>query len=170
MYNVAPVQAVQCMPNRVDDTQELRGEADGVRFRILYRDVNSIVECQLQPNACINIAAGSMAAMSANLKLEGKVKLKNIFSSGKTFSSCVTAPNGPGELILAPPMMADVMVLHLGGGIEWIVGESCLLGSTPGVQRTTKTQGKHLLLLDRPDLHWVLLALASAWCAWSPSF
>ena len=58
MYNVAPVQAVQCMPNRVDDTQELRGEADGVRFRILYRDVNTIVECQLQPNACINIAAG----------------------------------------------------------------------------------------------------------------
>ena len=93
-----------------------------------------------------------MAAMSANLKLEGKVKLKNIFSGGKTFSSCVTAPNGPGELILAPSMMADVMVLHLGGGIEWIVGESCLLGSTPGVQRTTKTQGKHLLLLDRPNL------------------
>lgn len=111
-----------------------------------------MVECQLQPNARINIAAGSMAAMSANLKLEGKVKLKNMFSSGKTFSSCVTAPNGPGELILAPPMMADVMVLHLGGGIEWIVGESCLLGSTPGVQRTTKTQGKHLLLHDRPDL------------------
>lgn len=111
-----------------------------------------MVECRLQPNARINIAAGSMAAMSANLKLEGKVKLKNMFSSGKTFSSSVTAPNGAGELILAPPMMADVMVLHLGGGVEWVVGDSCLLGSTPGVQRNTKTQGKHLLLHDRPDL------------------
>lgn len=141
MQNIVPSQVNQSMLNRASDTRDLGGEAEGVRFRILYRDVNSIVECQLQPNARINIAAGSMAAMSANLKLEGKVKLKNMFSGGKTFSSCVTAPNGPGELILAPSMMADVMVLHLSGGIEWIVGESSFLGSTPGVQKTTKTQG-----------------------------
>ena len=142
MQNIAPGQVQQGMPDRTTDTQDLSGEAEGVRFRILYRDVNSIVECQLQPNARINIAAGSMAAMSANLKLEGKVKLKKMFSGGKTCSSCVTAPNGAGELILAPPMMADVMALHLNGGTEWIVGESCFLGSTPGVQKTTKTQGK----------------------------
>ena len=153
MQNIVPSQVNQSMPNRASDTRDFGGEAEGVRFRVLYRDVNSIVECQLQPNARINIAAGSMAAMSANLKLEGKVKLKNMFSGGKTFSSCVTAPNGPGELILAPSMMADVMVLHLSGGIEWIVGESSFLGSTPGVQKTTKTQGK--------------LAVAVAWSACS---
>lgn len=96
---------------------------------------------QLQPNARINILAGSMASMSANLRLEGKVKLKNMFTAGKTLSSCVTAPDGPGELILAPPMMADVMPLHVSGGVEWVVGESCFLGSTPGIQKSTKMQG-----------------------------
>lgn len=139
--NTYPGQEVQSTPSTASGTRNLSGEAEGVRYNILYRDVNSIVQCHLQPNTRINIAAGSMAAMSANLKLEGKVKLKNMFSAGKTFSSCVTAPNGPGELVLAPPMMADVMPLHLSGGIEWIVGESCFLGSTPGVQKSTKIQG-----------------------------
>lgn len=143
-YNVVPGQADQCIPNTSADLQELRGEAEGVGFRVLYRDVNSVVACQLQPNARIFIAAGSMVVMSANLKLECKVKLRNMFSpSGKTFSTCVTATNGPGELILAPPMMADVMVLHFGGGTEWLVDDKFFLGSTPGVQRT---QGKHMLL------------------------
>ena len=82
-----------------------------------------------------------MAGMSANLKLEGKVKLKHMFTPGKTFSSTVSAPNGPGELILAPPMMADIMPLHLDGRSEWIVGENSFLGHTQGVQKTTKTQG-----------------------------
>ena len=82
-----------------------------------------------------------MAGMSANLKLEGKVKLKNMFTSGKTLSICISAPNGPGELILAPPMMADIMPLHLDGSVEWIVGEKCFVGHTPGVQRTDKLSG-----------------------------
>lgn len=82
-----------------------------------------------------------MAGMSANLKLEGKVSIKKMFGPGKSNSSLVTAPNGPGELLLAPPMMADVMPLVLGGGTEWIVGESCFLGFTPGVQKSMKTQG-----------------------------
>ena len=164
MQNTLSGQFQQSVPNRASDTQDLRGEAEGVRFRILYRDVNSIVECQLQPNARINIAAGSMAAMSANLKLEGKVKLKNMFSGGKTFSSCVTAPNGPGELILAPPMMADVMALHLSGGIEWIVGESCFLGSTPGVQKTTKTQGKLAIAVALSACLSVPIAISTHQC------
>ena len=164
MQNTVSGQFQQSVLNRASDTQDLRGEAEGVRFRILYRDVNSIVECQLQPNARINIAAGSMAAMSANLKLEGKVKLKNMFSGGKTFSSCVTAPNGPGELILAPPMMADVMALHLSGGIEWIVGESCFLGSTPGVQKTTKTQGKLAIAVARSACLSVPIATLTRQC------
>lgn len=138
-YSPAPPQAQT--PHNSSDVQALSGDSDGIRYEVLYRDVNSIVRCQLQPNASINITAGAMAGMSANLKLEGKVKLKNMFTPGKTFSSIVTAPNGPGELILAPPMMADVMPLHIGGGAEWIVGERCFLGHTPGVQKSTKTQG-----------------------------
>ncbi|KAL0034045.1 hypothetical protein WJX79_004977 [Trebouxia sp. C0005] len=79
--------------------------------------------------------------MSANLRLEGKVKLKKMLLPGKAFSSCVSAPNGAGELILAPPMMADVMALHVSPGNEWIVGESCFLAFTPGVQKSIKAQG-----------------------------
>ena len=140
-YPMNPAPAQSNIPNKGPDVQTISGEAEGIRYEILYRDVNSVVRCHLQPNASINITAGVMAGMSANLKLEGKVKLKNMFTPGKTFSSCVTAPQGPGELILAPPMMADVMPLHLGGGTEWIVGESCFLGYTSGVQKSMRTQG-----------------------------
>lgn len=128
-------------PNKGSGVQNISGEAEGVSYEISYRDVNSIVTCQLQSNASINIKAGVMAGMSANLKLDGKVKLTNMLLPGTAFSSCVSAPNGPGELILAPPMMADVMPLHLNPGTEWIVGENCFLGYTPGVQKSTKMQG-----------------------------
>lgn len=83
-----------------------------------------------------------MAGMSAHLKIEGKVKLKNMFNSGKTFSTCVSAPNGPGDLILAPPMMADIMPLHLDGSAEWIIGRHCFVGHTPGVQRAAKLSSR----------------------------
>lgn len=124
-----------------DKMQTVSGSADGIGYQVLYRDVNSIVQCQLQQNASINIAAGAMVGMSPNLKLEGKIKLKDMFTPGKTCSSIVTARNGPGTLILAPPTWADIMPLHICEGQEWIVGERCCLGYTPGVHKSTSTQG-----------------------------
>lgn len=137
----APAQVNYDGSDKGSSARNISGEADGVRYTISYRDVNSIVTCQLQPNASINLTAGVMAGMSANLRLEGKVKLKKMLLPGKAFSSCVSAPNGAGELILAPPMMADVMALHVSPGNEWIVGESCFLAFTPGVQKSIKAQG-----------------------------
>ncbi len=139
--NPAPAQANYDGYDRGSNMQNISGEADGVCYTISYRDVNSIVTCQLQPHASINLTSGAMAGMSANLRLEGKVKLKKMLLPGKAFSSCVSAPNGAGELILAPPMMADVMALHISPGNEWIVGEKCFLAFTPRVQKSLKTQG-----------------------------
>ena len=36
--------------------------------------------------------------------------------------------------------MSDVMPLHISGGNEWFVGESCFLGWTTGVQKSFKRQ------------------------------
>ena len=143
-------------PNKGTETRTITGEAEGIRYEILYRDVNTMVRCQLQSNASINITAGVMAGMSSNLKLEGKVKAMKLFLPGKAFSSCVSAPNGPGELLLAPPMMADVMPLHISGGNEWIVGESCFLGLTPGVSKSTKAQVS--------VFEWCLMQAVTGYC------
>ena len=56
--NAAPAQPNQFAQNQATKAQNICGEADGVRYEILYRDVNSIVQCHLQPNASMNIEAG----------------------------------------------------------------------------------------------------------------
>lgn len=47
--SAAPAQPNQVAQNQATKTQNICGEADGVRYEILYRDVNSIVQCHLQP-------------------------------------------------------------------------------------------------------------------------
>ena len=83
-------------PSKNPESQPITGEAEGIRYEILYRDVNTLVRCQLRPNTSIHITAGVMAGMSANLKLEGKFRIKKLFSADDVASSTVTAPNGPG--------------------------------------------------------------------------
>lgn len=59
--NPAPAQANYDGSDKGSNARNMSGEADGVRYTISHRDVNSIVTCQLQPNASINLTAGVMA-------------------------------------------------------------------------------------------------------------
>ncbi|KAJ3044973.1 hypothetical protein HK097_001319, partial [Rhizophlyctis rosea] len=116
------------------------GEFQGARYEIMYRDCNTMVKFTLQPNVTINAVAGSMVAHSANVKLEGKMKLKNMFTPGETFSQTLTAHSHPGEVYVAPDMYADVICLDLNGRDDWIIGGG-FLASTIGVKKSTNVQG-----------------------------
>ncbi|KAJ3034720.1 hypothetical protein HDV00_004766 [Rhizophlyctis rosea] len=115
------------------------GDSQGVHYEIMYRDCNTMVKFVMQPNVAIKAKAGSMVAHSANIKLEGKMKLKNMFTPGETFSQTFTAANGPGEVFVAPDMYADVICLELNGRDDWIIGGG-FLASTMGVNKSTNVQ------------------------------
>lgn len=80
-----------------------------------------------------------MIAMSSTITLKGSIHFswKKFISGGEMTMSQYT---GPGELLLAPSVLGDIIYLQLDGTQEWKVGRDGFLASTSGVQRKYITQ------------------------------
>lgn len=78
--------------------------------------------------------------MTPSVTLKGKVKfsLKKMFTGGEMAISTFT---GPGEVLLAPPSLGDIVPIQLNGSQEWNVGQGGFLCCTEGVTKKTKSQG-----------------------------
>lgn len=78
--------------------------------------------------------------MSSSVTLKGSVKfsMKKLISGGEMAKSTFT---GPGEVLLAPPALGDIIPIRLDGQQTWSVGKDALLGHTQGVKCDMKTQG-----------------------------
>ncbi len=78
--------------------------------------------------------------MSTSISLRGAFKftMKRLVSGGEMNSSTFT---GPGELLLAPPMLGDITSIRLTGQESWSVGHDGFLACTQGVIKEYKRQG-----------------------------
>jgi hypothetical protein len=81
-----------------------------------------------------------MIAMSPSIQLKGSYKfsMKKLVAGGEMAQSIFT---GPGELLLAPPMLGDITTLRVAGGETWSVSHDGYLGSTQNVTKDYKRQG-----------------------------
>lgn len=81
-----------------------------------------------------------MIAMSPSIQLKGSYKfsMKKLVAGGEMAQSVFT---GPGELLLAPPMLGDITTLRVAGGETWSVSHDGYLGSTQNVNKDYKRQG-----------------------------
>jgi hypothetical protein len=126
----------QSASNSADDV----GTFNGGAFRISHRDTNTILTLQLAMGCPIYAKPGAMIAMSPSISLRGTVKIsmKKLFGGDMAMSTFT----GPGELLLAPPVLGDIHLLRLtSDGIPWSVGHDAYLASTQGVVKEHKTQG-----------------------------
>lgn len=118
------------------------GTFNGGSYRISHRDTNTIVTIQLAAGCPLVAKPGAMIAMSPTITLKGAIKfsMKKLLVGGEMSHSTYT---GPGELLLAPPMLGDVTLLRLTGGEEtpWSVGKDAFLACTEGVKKDYKSQG-----------------------------
>ncbi|KAG6004583.1 hypothetical protein E4U21_000917 [Claviceps maximensis] len=120
----------------VDDV----GTFNGGSYRISHRDSNTILTIQLAIGCPLQAKPGAMIAMSPTMQLKGEVKFsmkKMITGADMTISRYV----GPGELLLAPPMLGDITSIRLTGQDSWIVGHDAFLAATQGVIKDHKRQG-----------------------------
>lgn len=78
--------------------------------------------------------------MSPSVTLKGQVKfsLKKMIAGGEMTQSTFT---GPGELLLAPAALGDIVPIRLDGQQTWSVGKDAMLAITQGVQKDYKSQG-----------------------------
>lgn len=77
--------------------------------------------------------------MSPSVTLKGSVKfsLKKLVIGGDIAQSTYT---GPGELMLAPEALGDIIPIHITGQ-EWSVGKDAFLACTTGIVKEYKAQG-----------------------------
>ncbi|KAJ2979815.1 hypothetical protein NQ176_g3025 [Zarea fungicola] len=83
---------------------------------------------------------GAMIAMSPTMTLKGEVK----FSVKKMIAGAELGTShyiGPGELLLAPPMLGDITTIRLDGTTQWTCGHDAYLAYTQGVIKDHKRQG-----------------------------
>ncbi|KAK1750619.1 tryptophan RNA-binding attenuator protein-like domain-containing protein [Echria macrotheca] len=120
----------------VDDV----GTFNGGSYRISHRDCNSILTIQLAIGCPLEAKPGAMVAMSPSIVLKGSYKfgLKKLVAGGEMGSSTFT---GPGELLLAPPMLGDITSLRLMGKETWSVSHDGFLACTQNVVKDYKRQG-----------------------------
>lgn len=81
-----------------------------------------------------------MVAMSPTITLKGSVKFsfKKLVAGGDLAQSTYT---GPGELLLAPAALGDIVPVRLDGQQQWSVGKDAFLCATQGVVKDYKSQG-----------------------------
>ncbi|KAF3089603.1 hypothetical protein TWF569_005598 [Orbilia oligospora] len=121
-------------------SQELVGQFNGGSYRIDHRDSNTILTMNLAHGCPITAKPGAMVAMAATVTLKGSVKvsLKKLISGGELAHSTFT---GPGEVILAPASLGDIVPIRLDGNQQWTMGKDAWLANTQGVVRDYKSQG-----------------------------
>lgn len=81
-----------------------------------------------------------MIAMSPTITLRGSItfSFKKFIIGGSLTTSHYT---GPGELLLAPPMLGDIIILPIKSGESWNAGRDSFLAHTSGVHHEYKPQG-----------------------------
>lgn len=116
------------------------GKFNGGSYRIDHRDSNSLLTIQLAHGAPFHSKPGAMVAMSPTVTLKGQMKfsLKKLVAGGDFASSLFT---GPGELLLAPPGLGDIVPIRIEPGVIWSLSKDGLLGYTDGVIKDHKAQG-----------------------------
>lgn len=116
------------------------GTFNGGSYRISHRDCNTILTIQLAMGCPLGAKPGAMIAMSPTMTLRGEVK----FSVKKMIAGAELSQSnyvGPGELLLAPPMLGDITTIRLDGSSQWTCGHDAYLASTQGVHKDHKRQG-----------------------------
>ncbi|EPS36220.1 hypothetical protein H072_10259 [Dactylellina haptotyla CBS 200.50] len=121
-------------------SQELVGQFNGGSYRIDHRDSNTILTMNLAHGCPVTAKPGAMVAMAASVTLKGSVKvsLKKLITGGELAHSTYT---GPGEVILAPASLGDIVPIRLDGNQQWTMGKDAFLANTQGVVKDYKSQG-----------------------------
>ncbi|KAK3986321.1 tryptophan RNA-binding attenuator protein-like domain-containing protein [Cladorrhinum sp. PSN332] len=147
----------------VDDV----GTFNGGSYRISHRDCNTVLTIQLAIGCPLDARPGAMIAMSPSIQLKGSYKfsMKKLVAGGEMSNSTFT---GPGELLLAPPMLGDITSLRLSGKESWSVSHDGYLASTQNVIKDYKRQGLGKAMFSGEGL-WVY-KISGTGLLWLTSF
>ena len=118
-----------------------------MKHELLYKPVFAAARVMLDPGDAIRAESGAMVSMSPTITIESKATgglgkaLGRLLGGESFFQTTFTATHGPGEVILAPSALGDIIQLDVTGN-GWMVTSGCYLASDIGIQTETKMSGK----------------------------
>lgn len=120
-------------------------------FQIANQPVFTTLHVTMEQGEQMKAEAGAMLSMSPAITLQAKSSGKGILGTLKTavsgesiFASLFTAENGPGEVVLAPANVGDIMRFDLNGETLFAEGGSYLAGAA-GLEISTQGSFKALV-------------------------
>lgn len=115
------------------------GTFNGGSYRVSHRDSNSLLTVQLAIGAPFTARPGAMIGMSTTMTLKGAFHFvfKKLIAGGEMTMSRY---KGPGEVLLAPSVLGDIIVLRVNGNSEWKIGRDSFLASTDAVEHKYQAQ------------------------------
>jgi uncharacterized protein (TIGR00266 family) len=106
-----------------------------MRYEVLYDNSYSIAILQLDAGEQVMAESGAMVAMSPTIRLDAKAAgggmlgaLKSAVGGETFFRTTYTADGGPGELMLAPAALGDILAVELSGEKLFVQPGSYLAG------------------------------------------
>lgn len=130
-----------------------------MNHEILYQPSYSVALVRLEQGEQIMAESGAMVSMSPTIAMEAKMSgggmfgaLKSAVGGESLFRTTFTAERGPGEILLAPGAVGDIMAVHLAGTKfyaqpgSYLAGDASLTINVQGSLRGTLS-GEGLFLL-----------------------
>lgn len=124
------------------------------KYKLVYQGAFAAVEVAIGPNDGLKAESGAMVTMSNNLNVEAKVEggvgsaLMRCCCTGESFfMTHFTIPPGKserGDVLVAPPVPGEILLLHLDGNTKWLVEPGGFLASD-----LTVTTGTQMLNLSK---------------------
>jgi uncharacterized protein (TIGR00266 family) len=118
-----------------------------MQHEIRYAPAFSLVRLMMDPGDSVRAESGAMVSMSPTITMESKMSggigkaLGRMFGGESLFQTTFTASHGPGELLLAPSALGDIVALNLSSE-GYMVTSGCFLAGDTGLGMETKVSGK----------------------------
>ncbi|MBM4124312.1 MAG: TIGR00266 family protein [Nitrospira sp.] len=118
-----------------------------MKSEILYPGAFPMVRVDLAAGESVKAESGAMVACSPTVDVESKMEggflgalSRKMLSGEKFFFQTLRASRGPGEVLLAPTVPGDIVMLELDGVNEYLVQKDGFLAGGEGVKIESKMQ------------------------------
>ncbi|WP_437671439.1 TIGR00266 family protein [Sorangium sp. So ce131] len=116
-----------------------------MHVNLLHRPSHALAQCRLDPGERVIAESGALVGMSTNVRVETQSGglmsgLKRMIAGESFFRNTFTAEGGPGEVLFAPPLPGDMVVIEVGDR-QWCAQSSAYVASSPEVEVKTRSGG-----------------------------
>jgi uncharacterized protein (TIGR00266 family) len=118
-----------------------------MRYEILYQPSFAVARMLMEPGDSVRAESGAMVSMSPTITMESKMQggigkaLGRFLGGESVFQTTFTATHGPGELLLAPSAIGDIIPIELSAN-SMMVTSGCYLAGDTNLNIETKASVK----------------------------